>query len=82
MGSQLLMNSSFKILSIILQTHLIEQYLDDLKQNFADLYQILFEHTSFTQRQDFCANFAASNPELIFRSNDFHSLKEPLYFLP
>src|SRR5579863_1019352 len=61
-----------------LQAYLIENHSDDLKQNFASLHRIVFEHDSFTKLQDFCTTFAASNPEEIFKSNDFHSLKESL----
>src|SRR5579863_10418624 len=61
-----------------LQTYLVDQHSDNLKQNFASLHQIVFEHDSFTKLQNFCAIFAASKPESIFKSNDFHSLKEPL----
>ena len=61
-----------------LQSYLIEQHPNDLKQNFASLHQIVFDHASFTKLHDFCATFAACNPESIFKSNDFYSLKEPL----
>src|SRR6185369_15421821 len=61
-----------------LQTYLIEQHSDELKENFASLYQIISEHDSFTKLHDFCATFAAGQPEAIFKSNDFHSLKESL----
>src|SRR5579863_6189652 len=61
-----------------LQTYLIENHSDDLKQNFANLYQIVFEHDSFTKLHDFCTTFAASKPEAIFKSNDFNSLKKSL----
>ena len=61
-----------------LQTYLIEQHSDDLKENFASLHQIVSQHDSFTKLHDFCAAFAAAQPEAIFKSNDFHSLKESL----
>ena len=61
-----------------LQTYLIEKHSNDLKQNFASLHQIVFEHDSFTKLHDFCTTFAASKPEAIFKSNDFHSLKKSL----
>jgi hypothetical protein len=59
-----------------LQTYLIEQHPNDLKKNFASLYQIVFEHDSFKKLHDFCATFAASEPEAIFKSRDFHSVKK------
>jgi len=61
-----------------LQTYLIEQHSDNLKENFASLHQIVFEHDSFTKLHDFCAKFTVAQPEAIFKSKDFHSLKESL----
>src|SRR2546421_13120732 len=61
-----------------LQTYLIEKHSSDLQENFASLHQIVFEHDTFKKLHDFCATFAASQPEDIFKSNDFHSLKETL----
>src|SRR6185369_17996484 len=59
-----------------LETYLIEQHSDDLKENFVSLHQIVSEYDSFTKLHDFCAKFAAAQPEAIFKSKDFHSLKE------
>jgi len=61
-----------------LQSYLIEQHSNDLKENFASLHQIVFEHDSFKLLHDFCATLAASQPEAIFKSNDFHSIKKSL----
>src|SRR5207245_8479985 len=54
------------------------QHSGGLKENIASLYQIVFEHDSFKKLHEFCANICVANPEAIFRSKDFHTLKKPL----
>src|SRR4051812_15161729 len=59
-----------------LQDYLIEFNTETLMQNFALIYHNSFQHTSFMKLQDFCTTMVAIYPELIFKSDDFTSLKE------
>ena len=48
-----------------LQTYLIENKADWIKQNFGFTYQMSFKHNSFSELQEFCSNlisYARKNP--------------------
>ncbi|KAG9283999.1 hypothetical protein G9A89_005328 [Geosiphon pyriformis] len=59
-----------------LEDYLIENHAKELKENFASLHEISFTHDSFNKLQAFCAQIAATNPTLIFKSQDFTSLNK------
>ncbi|GBC06509.1 hypothetical protein RclHR1_06890013 [Rhizophagus clarus] len=59
-----------------LQTFLIENKKNWMKQNFNLIYQTSFENDSFLKLQDFCKEMMSKEPEKIFNSIDFNSISE------
>src|SRR5215475_108330 len=57
------------------QTHLIENHAESLQQSFALVHQTAFRFESFKKLQEYCTNLAANDPETVFKSADFTSLK-------
>src|SRR5581483_5236070 len=63
-------------LIIHLQSFLIENKKNWMKQNFNLIYQTSFENDSFLKLQNFCAELMSKEPEKIFKSIDFNSISE------
>ena len=59
-----------------LQSLLIENKSNWMKQNFNLIYQTSFKHDSFLELQKFCTDLISNEPELIFNSSDFTSISE------
>ncbi|KAG9295685.1 hypothetical protein G9A89_003003 [Geosiphon pyriformis] len=59
-----------------LEDYLIENHAQELKENFVSVLETSFSHDSFKKLQEFCAQIAATNPTLIFLSQDFTSLNK------
>ncbi|GBC04542.1 hypothetical protein RclHR1_05720015 [Rhizophagus clarus] len=59
-----------------LQTFLIKNKKNWMKQNFNLIYQTSFENDSFLKLQDFCKEMMSNEPEKIFNSIDFNSISE------
>ncbi|KAG9290980.1 hypothetical protein G9A89_000135 [Geosiphon pyriformis] len=59
-----------------LEEYLIENHTKELEENFASLHETSFTHDSFKKLQEFCSQIAATNPTLIFKSQDFTSLNK------
>src|SRR6266487_4149591 len=58
------------------QDYIIENYSDDMKQNFALLYQTVFDYDSFQKLHTFCTEIASTSPETVFKSDNFTAIKE------
>ncbi|GET03210.1 carbohydrate-binding module family 13 protein [Rhizophagus clarus] len=63
-------------LIIHLQSFLIENKKDWMKQNFGLIYKTSFENDSFPNLQNFCIELMFNEPEKIFNTIDFTSLSE------
>ncbi|KAG9306451.1 hypothetical protein G9A89_003561 [Geosiphon pyriformis] len=61
-----------------LQEILIEDFQESQKQKFSIFYPTTFKYSSFKKLQDFCISFAASNPDSLFKSDNFTSIEEDL----
>jgi hypothetical protein len=59
-----------------LQSFLIKNKNDWMKQNFELIYQISFGNNSFLKLQNFCTELMSKEPEKIFNSIDFNSISE------
>ena len=60
-----------------LQSFLIENKTNWLKQNFSLVYQTSFEHDSFLKLQELCADVVNNEPDKIFKSVvDFNLISE------
>ncbi|KAG9295682.1 hypothetical protein G9A89_003000 [Geosiphon pyriformis] len=59
-----------------LEDYIIENHAQELKENFVSLHETSFSHDSFKKLQEFCAQIAATNPTIIFKSQDFTSLNK------
>ncbi|GBC06501.1 hypothetical protein RclHR1_06890005 [Rhizophagus clarus] len=59
-----------------LQTFLIKNKKNWMKQNFNLIYQTSFENDSFLKLQNFCKEMMSKEPEKIFNSIDFNSISE------
>ncbi|GBC06510.1 hypothetical protein RclHR1_06890014 [Rhizophagus clarus] len=59
-----------------LQTFLIENKKNWMKQNFNLIYQTSFGNDSFLKLQEFCKELMSNEPEKIFNSIDFNSIPE------
>ncbi|KAG9295684.1 hypothetical protein G9A89_003002 [Geosiphon pyriformis] len=59
-----------------LEEYLIENHTKELEENFVSLHETSFTHDSFKKLQEFCAQIAATNPTIIFKSQDFTSLNK------
>jgi hypothetical protein len=58
------------------QDYIIENYGDDMKKNFALLYQTVFDYDSFQKLHSFCTEIASTSPQEIFESDNFTAIKE------
>src|SRR5581483_97550 len=67
---------SLQELIIHLQSFLIENKKNWMKQNFNLIYQTSFENDSFLKLQSFCKELMTKEPEKIFQSIDFISISE------
>ncbi|GES83719.1 BTB/POZ protein [Rhizophagus clarus] len=59
-----------------LQSFLIKNKVEWMKQNFNLIYQTSFENDSFLDLQKFCTELISKQPEKIFNSTDFTSISE------
>ncbi|RIB01979.1 concanavalin A-like lectin/glucanase domain-containing protein [Gigaspora rosea] len=59
-----------------LQTRLIEDNASWLRLNFFRIYQISFQSENFKALQQFCNDIIIKNPNLIFDTDDFITIKE------
>ncbi|GES83726.1 carbohydrate-binding module family 13 protein [Rhizophagus clarus] len=59
-----------------LQSFLIENKMNWMKQNFNLVYQTSFKNNSFLELQKFCTELISKKPEKIFDSPDFTSISE------
>ncbi|GES83720.1 BTB/POZ protein [Rhizophagus clarus] len=59
-----------------LQSFLIKNKVEWMKQNFNLIYQMSFENDSFLDLQKFCTELISKQPEKIFNSTDFTSISE------
>ena len=59
-----------------IQEHVIEHHYDAIKQNFALLYETVFDYDSFQKLHDFCTEIASTFPERVFKSDSFTTIKE------
>ncbi|RHZ51453.1 hypothetical protein Glove_478g25 [Diversispora epigaea] len=59
-----------------LQSHLVNDNSSWLRLKFAQIYRTSYQVKSFKIIQDFCSNIIAKNPNIIFGSENFHSLPE------
>ncbi|RIB01058.1 hypothetical protein C2G38_2298037 [Gigaspora rosea] len=59
-----------------LQARLIEDHASWLRLNFVRIYQISFQNENFKALQQFCNEIIVKNPNLIFDSDDFTTIKE------
>ncbi|GES83729.1 carbohydrate-binding module family 13 protein [Rhizophagus clarus] len=59
-----------------LQSFLIENKMNWMKQNFNLVYQTSFKNNSFLELQKFCTELISKQPEKIFNSPDFTSISE------
>src|SRR2546421_10971073 len=59
-----------------LQDYLIKHYNNDMKQNFALLYQTVFDYDAFQKLHAFCTEIASTSPELVFKSHNFTAIKK------
>src|SRR5579863_565427 len=59
-----------------IQDYIIEHHSEDMRQNFALLYQTVFDYNSFRKLHDFCTEIASTRPDEIFNSENFTAIKE------
>jgi len=59
-----------------IQDYLIEHYSDAMKQNFALLYQTVFDYDSFQKLHSFYTEIASTRPDTVFKSDNFTAIKE------
>src|SRR2546423_6407294 len=65
-----------KTLLNYIQDSLVENHSNAMKQNFAFLYQTVFDYDSFRKLHTFCTEIASTRPETIFQSDNFADIKE------
>src|SRR6266487_1293024 len=58
------------------QDYIIENYSNEMRQNFALLYQTVFDYDSFQKLHTFCTEIASTCPETVFKSDNFTAIKE------
>ncbi|PKY55143.1 hypothetical protein RhiirA4_474411 [Rhizophagus irregularis] len=65
-------------LIILLQSFLIENKSEWMKQNFSNIYRMIFENNSFLELQKYCTDLISEDPVKIFESPNFSSTPEKL----
>src|SRR3954452_20041075 len=61
-----------------LQSFLIENKADWMKQNFNLIYQTSFENETFLTLQEYCTDIMSKEPDKIFKSLNFSSIPRNL----
>ncbi|POG76291.1 carbohydrate-binding module family 13 protein, partial [Rhizophagus irregularis DAOM 181602=DAOM 197198] len=69
---------SLQELVIYIQSFLIENKANWMKQNFDLIYQTSYENDSFLDLQNYCNGLISNEPDKIFKSQDFTSIPEKL----